>query len=101
MRIFRTSPEREKRVVGLMIRLYCRHREGNSELCPDCRALLEYARARLDKCPFGNAKTSCRKCTVHCYTPAMRKRIRSVMRYSGPRMILLAPWAFFKHLIQG
>ena len=35
--------EREKRVVTQMIRLYCRHKEGNATLCPACQALLEYA----------------------------------------------------------
>ena len=31
--------EREKRVVTQMIRLYCRHKEGNATLCPACQAL--------------------------------------------------------------
>ena len=35
--------EREKRVVTQMIKLYCRHKEGNATLCPACQALLEYA----------------------------------------------------------
>ena len=45
--------EREKRVVGMMVRLYCRKQEGNDCLCEECRALLEYAHARLEHCPFG------------------------------------------------
>ena len=40
--------EREKRVVGMMVRLYCRKQEGNDCLCEECRALLEYAHARLE-----------------------------------------------------
>ena len=32
-------------------------------------------------------KTFCSNCKVHCYKPEMRKKIRAVMRFSGPRMI--------------
>lgn len=94
-----TLIEREQRTVAQMIRIYCRHKEGNRELCPDCRALLDYARLRLSKCPFGENKTSCRKCTVHCYRPDMKDRIKAVMRYSGPRMLLYHPVAALRHLI--
>lgn len=94
-----TRIEREQRTVEQMIRIYCRHKEGNRDLCPDCKVLLEYARIRLSKCPFGENKTSCRKCTVHCYRPDMKERIRAVMRYAGPRMIIYHPVAAIRHLI--
>lgn len=93
-----TRIEREQTTVEQMIRIYCRHKEGNRELCPDCLMLLEYALQRLSKCPFGENKTSCRKCTVHCYRPDMKDRIRTVMRYSGPRMILFHPIAAIRHI---
>lgn len=89
----------EKKIVGLMIRLYCRRKEKNAVLCPDCEELLRYAHARLDHCPFGERKSSCKKCTVHCYKPAMREWMRLVMRFSGPRMLLYAPWAAIRHLL--
>lgn len=81
-----------------MIRLYCRRKEGNKELCPQCSELLEYAYARLSCCPFGEEKTTCRLCTVHCYKPEMKKRMQKVMRYAGPRMLLYHPIAAFRHL---
>ena len=80
----------EKRTVEIMIRLYCRKKEKNATLCPECEELLRYAHARLDHCPFGEKKSSCKKCSVHCYKPAMRERMREVMRFSGPRMLLYA-----------
>ena len=43
----------EQRVVEQMIRLYCRKKEGNKELCPGCQELLQYAAARLERCKFG------------------------------------------------
>ncbi len=94
-----TRIEREQRTVEQMIRIYCRHKEGNRDLCPDCKVLLEYARIRLSKCPFGENKTSCRKCTVHCYRPDMKESIKAVMRYAGPRMIIYHPVAAIRHLI--
>ena len=38
---------REKETVELMIRLYCRKKEKNTVLCPDCEELLRYAHTRL------------------------------------------------------
>ena len=90
--------EREKRVVGMMVRLYCRKQEGNDCLCEECRALLEYAHARLEHCPFGERKTSCKHCKIHCYKPGMRQQMRQVMRYAGPRMLFYHPLIALRHL---
>lgn len=90
----------EKKTVEQMIRLYCRLKEGNRSLCTECSELLAYAHKRLDHCKFGNKKTTCRKCPVHCYKPAMQKRMRDVMRFSGPRMLLYHPIEAIKHLWQ-
>lgn len=91
--------EREQLTVERMIRIYCRHKDGNREMCAGCRMLLDYARQRLSKCPFGENKTSCRKCSVHCYRQDMKDRIRVVMRYSGPRMMFYHPIAAIRHII--
>lgn len=93
--------EREKQVVSQMIAIYCRRhhdRKGN-ELCDECRSLLDYAQRRLEHCPKGNKKSSCRKCEIHCYSPANREKIREVMKYVGPRMIFIHPWSAIRHLI--
>lgn len=89
----------EKETAEMMIRLYCRKKEKNDNLCPDCRELLHYARARLEHCPFGEDKDSCKKCTVHCYKPAMRERMRQIMRFSGPKMLFHAPGKAIRHLL--
>ena len=84
--------EQEKRIVSLMIRTYCRGRHGTRQgLCPECQTLQEYALLRADRCPFIETKTFCSNCRVHCYKPAMREKIRAVMRYSGPRIMLYHP----------
>ncbi|MBR5299595.1 MAG: nitrous oxide-stimulated promoter family protein [Bacteroidales bacterium] len=92
--------EREKRTVSLMIRIYCRKKEGNKTLCSDCRVLEEYAHKRLSACKYGNLKTSCKKCPTHCYRKEMREKIREVMRFSGPRMILYHPIEAIRHICE-
>lgn len=96
-----TKREREKKVVSEMIGLYCRRKHGfpKGELCPQCRELEQYAWQRSEKCPFMETKTFCSNCTVHCYKPEMRERIREVMRFSGPRMIFSHPVMAIRHLV--
>lgn len=95
---FMSHIEQEKQTVEQMIRLYCRKKEGNKELCPQCRALLEYSHARLSRCPFGENKSTCKLCAIHCYKPAMKEQMREVMRYAGPRMLFYHPVAACRHL---
>ena len=93
--------EREKALVSEMIALYCRKKHGAKRgLCAECAALDAYARQRSDRCPFMETKTFCANCRVHCYKPAMREKIRAVMRFSGPRMIFHHPVAAVWHVIE-
>ena len=86
-----------------MIGLYCsgHHQpsdQSGQQLCDDCQELLTYANQRLDKCPFGNQKPACSKCTVHCYRSEMQHKVREVMRYAGPRMLGKHPILALLHL---
>ena len=76
----------------------CQVGHGGPGLCGECRELLEYSLARLEHCKFGNAKTKCHKCPVHCYRPDMREKIRTVMRFSGPGMLLYHPLEALRYL---
>lgn len=93
--------ETEKEVVGEMISLFCckNHHTKKGELCPECKELCTYANARIDHCPFMETKTFCSNCKVHCYKPAMREKIKAVMRFSGPRMLFYHPFLAVLHLI--
>ena len=93
--------ENEKRIVGLMIDIYCKgNGHSNNGICSECTALKDYANLRVDKCPFMEAKTFCSSCRVHCYKEDMRDMIREVMRYSGPRMLLHHPIITIRHMIE-
>jgi hypothetical protein len=93
---------REKRTVRAMVRLYCRKYHGTRRtLCAECTELLDYATCRLDRCPFGPQKTTCAHCPIHCYKPQMRDRVKEVMRFAGPRMILRHPILAIRHVLDG
>jgi len=82
-----------------MIIYYCKkNHQQEKNLCCDCEKLIEYAWLKLDKCPYGENKPACSKCEIHCYSTLMRKKIKDIMRYSGPRMIFIYPSFFIKHL---
>lgn len=101
MRRIESKREQEKRIVALMIRIYCRKNHGmRKTLCPECQGLLDYATQRSDKCPFMETKTFCSNCRVHCYKPKMRENIRKVMRFSGPRMIFYHPVMAIRHVVE-
>jgi hypothetical protein len=91
---------REKQTIEAMLHIYCRDHHGASgSFCVDCSRLLDYARRRLDACPFGQDKPACNHCTVHCYSEIMRQRVKAVMRYAGPRMLLRHPLLSIYHLL--
>lgn len=93
---------REKRTVRVMLDMYCRKNHAHKKgLCRDCLELREYAHARLDRCPFIDDKPTCAKCPVHCYERGHRERMRAVMGYSGPRMILRHPVLTVLHMTDG
>lgn len=92
--------EQDVKTVGLMIDLYCRGQHGGKDnLCGECRELLAYVKKRLEKCPFQENKPTCSQCTVHCYQPAMREKIKAVMKYAGPRMLFCHPVLSGKHYL--
>lgn len=92
--------ERERRTLFAMIEIYCRaHHRTRSALCAECEELYQYGLRRLDKCPFQDDKPTCAQCPIHCYNPAMRERVRQVMRFAGPRMLLHHPLLTIRHYL--
>jgi hypothetical protein len=94
--------KRELETVRVMIGIWCRGVHGSGRnLCTECSALWEYVQKRIDRCPFLDNKPTCLNCPVHCYKPAMREKIRRVMRYAGPRMPLRHPVLSVFHFMDG
>ena len=94
--------DREKRTVFFMIQMYCKNLHGmQAELCAGCRRLRDYTLLRVERCVYGEGKPVCSSCRIHCYQPERRDEIRRVMRYSGPRMLLIHPVLAIEHLFDG
>ena len=55
---------------------------------------------RLDFSKFGNEKSFCSKCPIHCYKKDMKAKIKDVMKFSGPRLIIYSPMQFIKHIFE-
>ncbi|MCU7924178.1 MAG: nitrous oxide-stimulated promoter family protein [Candidatus Thiodiazotropha sp. (ex Dulcina madagascariensis)] len=90
---------REQQTIAAMMAIYCAdHHQTRGVLCETCAHLLDYARRRLDSCPFQSEKPACNHCTVHCYSKEMRGRVQDVMRYAGPRMTFRHPVLSLYHL---
>lgn len=86
--------EEERKIVMEMIDLYYKHHIDEYD-----DKFIEYVNARITHCPRMKEKTFCSKCPVHCYREDMRKQIKKVMKYSGPRMIFHHPLLVIKHVI--
>lgn len=97
--------QREWVTIDALLRLFCRdkHAHGSVDgaLCPDCAELLEFTEYRLQKCPFGEEKSTCANCRIHCYRPGERERMKVAMRYAGPRMLLRHPILALRHMLDG
>jgi hypothetical protein len=96
---FRKRKEREIETVRTMITMYCKaHHHPEGDMCEECAEVYSYATLKYHRCLFGEDKPVCTVCPVHCYTREMREKIKTVMRYSGPRMILYHPLMAIDHL---
>lgn len=89
----------EKKTIGKMVHLYCNAKHGTSHaLCTPCAELNKYAQRKLSKCIYGEDKPTCQNCPIHCYSGEMRERIKEIMKYSGPRMLLYSPLLALSHM---
>jgi predicted amidophosphoribosyltransferase len=101
MKDLKQRRSREKRTFDAMILLWCRGNHGTKEgLCQECRALMEYTRTKLERCPFGEDKPTCANCPVHCFQIDQREAVRKIMRYAGPRMLWHHPVLTLCHMMQ-
>lgn len=96
-----TRIEHEKKIVTVMIQIYCKKRHKHKKgLCPECEDLNAFAQKRLSHCKYGENKSFCSNCPTHCYAPKYKEKIKEVMRFSGPRMLFYHPIMAIKHLLE-
>ncbi len=94
------ADKKEQKTIIAMIDIYCRgNHKGQPHPCPDCTSLLNYAKTRIEKCPWGAMKPTCARCTIHCYEKLKREQIITIMRFSGPKMAIRHPFLTLLHLL--
>ncbi len=92
----------ESKTLRAMVGLYCRARHGVQEgFCGDCEEVLHYSLNRVQHCRQLPEKPACEYCSVHCYKPEMRARVREVMRATGPQMTWRHPILTLLHFFRG
>ena len=94
-----TRIETEQRITRKMMSIYCKSHHGRKELCNTCTHLLYTAHQKLEKCHWGENKPTCFSCSTHCWSGDDQQKIKEVMRFSGPRMLLYHPIDVIIHLI--
>lgn len=50
---------------------------------------------------FPREEIPCGKCLVYCYQSQMREKVKKVMKYYGPRMLLHYPVLAMHHVVDG
>lgn len=89
--------DKEKKIVKEMILLYCK-KKHKKNLCNECNEVLQYAYKRITNCPFTKEKTFCSNCKSPCYNSKMKEKIKTIMKFSVPRMLFYHPILVIKHL---
>ena len=100
------SPEERKRLhremktIEIMVKLFCRKNHQNgSGLCRECSEVLDYTNLRIIKCPYKENKPACNTCTIHCFKNTFKEKVREIMAFSGPRMMIYHPVYAFLHIL--
>lgn len=109
---------KDLRTLAMFVETYCRGKHDAAEksplslkshdvarivghdvpLCRDCSKLLTHAFVKRMTCRM-DPKPWCKHCPKHCYDPAYRAQIRTVMKYSGMRMVLTGRLDYLAHFL--
>lgn len=110
--------QRELRLLAKFIEVYCHDHHDAADaspiplrtldiqqvighmpsLCPQCAKLLAHAFTKRMNCPM-DPKPMCKHCPKHCYAPDYRQQIRTVMAYSGRKLVMRGRLDYLLHLL--
>ncbi len=94
---FNNNFENERKIVKVMIRIYCKNLQySNKQFYDNCLKPFVYTNRTLEYCLYGENKPSCKKCSFYFYKQEMREKVRSVMQFSSPIMIYLSNYGISK-----
>lgn len=89
----------ELKTITIMTKIYCKQ-HGQEHACSACKNFVEYAAKKLDRCVYGQEKPACKHCPIHCYKTEQKNLAKKIMRYAGPKMLIMHPILAIKHLLK-
>lgn len=87
--------QEEEKIVNIMIDIYAKNFPESREACEE---LKNYAKKKLYKCKFGEKKTTCQNCKVHCYEKKFKEKMKEVMIFSSKKILFQHPILALQHL---
>lgn len=100
MKPITSSPSNIQQEIKLsvaMIDIY--YKKSNETHKISHEEMIAYATNRLEHCPHGENKPTCKNCPIHCYKKEYREQMKQIMRFSGPRIMLYHPILALKHFM--
>lgn len=90
----------ELKTMYQIIGIYChnKHHTPKGQLYEDMHQCDAPHIPKPARKPHMESKTFCSVCKTHCYAPNYREKIREIMRYGGPRMLLVSPIQVIRHM---
>ena len=90
-----TQSEKDLRTLRAIGCMYCKAHHASSVkgphgLCEECTATVAFTHERTKNCPYGHAH-NCQDCTTKCNRGQQQQRVKAMMRYAAPRMLLRHP----------
>ena len=90
------------RLIGKFVEVYCAGKHGavertpfslpeglgETKICSECAAFMEYAVSKRINCPLEAGKPSCKHCRIHCYGKDQREKVREIMAYAGRKLMM-------------
>ncbi len=93
----KSESEIEKKTIEKVIEIYCNHKHDIPHgLCDDCSELLGDAIHLINKCQH-KPKPACGACKTNCFSSDQRKKMKGIMKYSGPKMLFRHPVLTINH----
>lgn len=94
--------QRDLRTLQAIGSIYCRahhaDRPKNSAgMCAECSATISFTHDRAANCP-NNHQGNCQDCAIKCNRGNQQQRIRAIMAYAAPRMMVRHPLMTLEYL---
>lgn len=82
----------------MLIAIFGVYQKYNKDTDLNLEEIKSYSLKRLDNCIHIGEDIFCGFCEIQCFGDKYKKEIRSIMRFSGPRMILYHPIMAIRYL---